>query len=239
VLQLPQDAAATAAAPADFAALLQSIGWVDRTALAVLLVFFVIGLFKGLVWQVSRILILVAAYVVAGRFGHDLGAMLARSPAGGASTAGAPELPEATLYLAYVLLFVAVLIVLSLLAMLVQRIVKSAGLSFFDRLGGGVFGIATGASVVLFALFVLNMFARGSKVAEAAESSHSLRLSRRAIDWLGTHVHDDLRLVLALAPLDANGPPALPSGSAPPDRAPSPSPLPGALGEPPGGTTKR
>ena len=51
---------------------LQSLEWVDQTTLGVLLVFFVLGLFKGLIWQVSRIGILVAAYVVSGRFGNAL-----------------------------------------------------------------------------------------------------------------------------------------------------------------------
>ncbi|MCC7062556.1 MAG: CvpA family protein [Planctomycetes bacterium] len=186
---------------------LQTLGWVDHTALAVVLVFCVIGLFKGLIWQVSRVAILVVAYVVAGRFGEPLGQLLARTPAvGGQAGAGAIDTPDTTLYLAYVLLFVAVLVVLSLLALLLQKLAAKAGLGFFDRLGGGVIGVATGACVVLFGLFVVHMFFQGSKIAAAAESSYSLRLSRRAIDFLGEAVPDDLRHVLALVPLRAKAP---------------------------------
>lgn len=178
---------------------LELLGWVDRTALAVLVVFFVIGLFKGLIWQVSRIVILVAAYVLAGQFGAEVGAFLARSPAvGGKDGPGPIDTPDTTLYLAYVLVFLGVLVVLSLLAMLVQKLAVKAGLGFFDRLGGGVLGFATGACVVLFGLFVVHMFFRGSQLAIAAESSHSLRLSRGAIDWLGDTVPDDLREVFTL-----------------------------------------
>ena len=210
---------------ADFLTQLQEIGWVDRTALAVLLVFFVIGLFKGLIWQVSRIAILLAAYFVSGRYGRVLGDWLA-SPAGGSepgsvspavhSTAdgvnaveGALHVEptsETTLYLAYVLLFLGVLIVLSLAAILLQKLANKAGLGFFDRLGGGMLGVATGGCLVLFGLSVVHMFFRGSQLAMAAEHSHSLRLSQRAIAYLGSTVPDDLRRVFALQPLDAQSP---------------------------------
>lgn len=199
---LPQDPAATPGSSEPILHQLELLGWIDRTALAVLVVFFVIGLFKGLIWQVSRIVILVAAYVLAGRFGADIGAFLARTPAvGGRADASPLDTPDTTLYLAYVLVFLGVLTVLSLLAMLVQKLAAKAGLGFFDRLGGGLLGVATGACVVLFGLFVVHMFFRGSQLALAAETSHSLQLSRRAIDWLGEAVPDDLRTVFSLTPL--------------------------------------
>ncbi|MEO6596303.1 MAG: CvpA family protein [Planctomycetota bacterium] len=206
MVSILQDPPAAAAPGSNFLQLLEQLGWVDRTALGVLATFFVIGLFKGLIWQVSRIAILAAAYVVAGHFGAGLGAFLARTPAVGGSTpveGAAVDTPETTLYLAYVLLFLAVLVVLSLAAILVKKLANKAGLGFFDRLGGGVLGVATGAAVVLFGLFVVNMFFRGSQLSMAAESSHSLRLSRQAVAWLGPKVPDPLRGVLALAPLRA------------------------------------
>ncbi|MFN9705221.1 MAG: CvpA family protein, partial [Planctomycetota bacterium] len=70
---------------------LQTLDWVDHTTLGVLLVFFVLGLFKGLIWQVSRIGILVAAYVVSGRYGNALADWLARS-----NEADAPTDPSST-----------------------------------------------------------------------------------------------------------------------------------------------
>jgi uncharacterized membrane protein required for colicin V production len=181
---------------------LQQLGWVDHTALAVLLVFFVIGLFKGLIWQVSRIAILVLAYVAAGRFGGAVGEWFARTPAlGGDAARAASDTPDTTRYLAYVLIFLVVLVAMSLLAMLLQRLAQKAGLGFFDRLGGGLLGVATGGCVVLFGLYVVNMFFHGSQLAQAAETSRALQLSRRAIDLLGQGVPDELRTVIALAPL--------------------------------------
>ncbi len=223
---LPQDVPTAASPSPELMQQLQTLSWVDHTALGVLLVFFVLGLFKGLIWQVSRIAILVVAYVVAGRFGGEVAGMLAATTGAPSSEAPGSEAPgseapgETTIYLAYVLLFLAVLIVLSLLAMLLQKLAVKAGLGFFDRVGGGVLGVATGACVVLFALSVVNMFFRGSQLALAADGSHSLRLCKRAIESLGSKVPDDLRAVFALTPLDAV---PLPAGEGTPPSVPPPS----------------
>ena len=184
--------------------MLQSLGWVDKTALGVLLVFFMLGLFKGLIWQVSRIGILVAAYLVAGRFGHDLARALSANP----SPALESEVPqgETTLYVAYCLLFVGVLIALSLLAILLKKLADRAGLGFFDRLGGGVLGVATGCCVVLAGVFGIHMFFPSSTLANESASSHSLRWSQKAIEWLDRSVEIDQELltVLQQQPLEGN-----------------------------------
>lgn len=213
VVMFPQDPTPPpAAVDASFLAQLQEIGWVDRTALVVLLVFFVIGLFKGLIWQVSRVGILLAAYVLSGRYGHALGTWFAATPAVGGTAPSVdpstglvvvPAPPETTLYLAYVAIFLGVLVALSLLAILLQKVAHKAGLGFFDRLGGGVIGVATGACVVLFGVGVVQMFFQGSQLAMAAEQSHSLRWSQRALDSLGARVPDELRSVFELSPLAA------------------------------------
>ncbi len=224
---LPQDAIGQASTNTDVIQQLQSLGWVDHTALGVLLVFFVIGLFKGLIWQVSRIAILVVAYVVSGRYGNDVAGLLAGTPAGGTTDGGATA-SETTIYLAYVLLFLAVLVVLSLLAILLQKLANKVGLGFFDRLGGGVVGVATGACVVLFGMFVVHMFFRGSQLANAAAASMSMRWSRRAIDALGDKVPDDLRVVFQLQPLQPTTPTS--PGISPPNDPTAPSPRPGENG---------
>jgi uncharacterized membrane protein required for colicin V production len=246
VMFTPQDVPAQAPAPvpvpldaaSDVVQQLESLTWVDHTALGVLLVFFVLGLFKGLIWQVSRIAILVAAYVVSGRYGAELADVLAGAtktppalapvPPGDAVAGGAGEgavavdaaLPtDTTIYLAYVLLFLAVLVVLSLVAMLLQKLATKAGLGFFDRLGGGALGVATGSCVVLFFLSVVHMFFRDSQVAAAADASRSMKLSVRAIELLGDRVPDELRAVFDLAPLRSPSlpaPPTLPLPQLPP-----------------------
>lgn len=184
------------------AVLLQDLGWVDATALAVIATFCIIGLFKGFVWQVSRIAILALAYVLAGRFGADLGAWLHHAlSTPGVTIDETATTPATTLYAAYVLIFLGVLIALSLLALLLQALVKKAGMTFFDRLGGGAIGIGTGACVVFFLLALVHMFVPRTQIAAAAAESHSLRWSRRALEALGELVPDEVRGVFALPPL--------------------------------------
>jgi uncharacterized membrane protein required for colicin V production len=193
----------------DYAALPQQLGWVDTTAATLLFAFFVVGLWKGLFWQTSRIGILVVAWLTAARFGKPFGHEAHRL------LTGPGEVPptDTAVYLAYVALFVATVVLLSLLALVVQKLVAKAGLTFFDRLGGGVLGIGTGACIVMFLVSLVLMFFRDSEAAAACRSSHSHRLSQKAVDLLGRVVPDELRAVYRLEPLrslpgsEGNGPP--------------------------------
>lgn len=170
---------------ADATQALVSLGWVDITAVSVLAVFFVLGLFKGIVWQTSRVAILVAAYFGAVKFGHGFGEVLSSWTHTGPEPAS-EEQRDTALYIACVLIFLGVLIALSLVSMLLQNLVKKAGLGFYDRLFGGVLGVASGALVVLgLHIGVRMFFPPQSRVAAAAKESHSLRLAKEAVAVFG------------------------------------------------------
>ncbi|MGE3175038.1 MAG: CvpA family protein [Planctomycetota bacterium] len=205
--QGPGSDAATATATGGIVDALQHLGWVDITALGVLGVFFVMGLFKGIVWQVSRVVILIAAYATAARVGPGFGEVLL-----GWTHVG-PQLPsedqqQTAFYIACVLLFVGVLVALSLLALALHKLIQKAGLGFYDRLFGGVVGVGSGAIVVLFGLTVVFMFFPQSQLAAAANDSHSLRLSQQAVDLLGDVVPQELRRVFPGHGDDASAAPA-------------------------------
>ncbi len=166
---------------------LEALSWVDITAVAVIAVFSILGLFKGLVWQISRIATLVGAYVLAAMYGPDLGSWLFHD-----SLQGADE--RLPLYVAYLTIFVGVLVVLSLLALLLNKLVERVGLTFYNRVGGGVLGVGTGALVVLLLLGLAFMFLpEDSGVVEAARSSRSADYSRRAVEMMGDLVPDGMR----------------------------------------------
>lgn len=57
----------------------------------------------------------------------------------------------------FIIVFVAVLIVMSLVAMLVSKLVKSAGLALEDRLLGGVFGLARGLLIVMVVVLLAGL----------------------------------------------------------------------------------
>lgn len=174
------------------AGVLASLGWIDLTAIAVLLVFFVLGLFRGFVWQISRIVTLVVAYFVAGRYGEEVAARIRDAFPEGID----PQLP---LYIAYFCVFLAVLVVVSMVAYFIERLVQRTGLSFYNRVGGGVLGIGTGACVVVALLAGILMFlATDSQIVQAAQSSRAMQASRRTISVLGAVVPDPVRELFGL-----------------------------------------
>lgn len=75
----------------------------------------------------------------------------------------APWLPEAVpteelrLLAGFMAVFVAVLVAMSLLAIMVSKLVKSAGLGLEDRLLGGVFGFARGLLVVVIVVLLAGL----------------------------------------------------------------------------------
>ena len=178
------------------AGVLASLSWIDLTALAVLLVFFVLGLFRGFVWQISRIITLVAAYFVAGTYGEEVALRIRDA---------FPETvdPRLPLYIAYFCVFLAVLVVVSMIAYFIEKLVQRTGLSFYNRVGGGLLGIGTGACVVLALLAGILMFlASESQIVRAAESSRAMQASRRTIEVLGNVVPDPVRELFGVAPDD-------------------------------------
>ena len=170
--------------------LFASLGWFDITALAILLLFFVLGLFRGFIWQLSRIVTLVLAYVAAGAWGPRL-----RDATLNWYSTNTQE-TELPLYVAYFVIFLGVLIVVSVLAHFLEKLITKSGLSFYNRLGGGVLGVATGAAVVLAMLSAVFMFfGSEGNVVKAARSSKSLEYGRRVIDFLGDVVPQKIRQV--------------------------------------------
>ena len=171
---------------------LYTLGWIDLTAAAIILVFFVLGLFRGLVWQVSRVATLVLAYILAGW----LGTALARAIGPWFPAETAPEVPR---YIAYFLVFLVVLIALSLLAKFIHRLIQQSPLSFYNRLGGGLLGVATGWLCVIAGLTGVQMangaLQFGDGVAEAAAQSHSRSISDTMLQRTGSLLPEDWQAV--------------------------------------------
>lgn len=113
--------------------------WVDWVLLAVLGVSALVGLWRGLVFELMSL----AGWVVAYFLAHWLSPQIApHIPVGTAGSA----LNSSTTFL---VTFVAVLIVWALLARLVRMLVRATPLSVVDRLLGMVFGSVRGLMVAL------------------------------------------------------------------------------------------
>ncbi len=180
----------------DLREIFHNLGWVDAAALGVCGIFCVLGIFKGMIWQVSRVAILVAAYYGALEWGEPLSTTLLAWTHTGPDAPTGDQVTTAQC-IAHVLLFLFVLVGLSLLALFLQGLARKAGLGFYDRLFGGALGAATGGLVVLVMMTGVLLFLPETRIAKAAEESHSLRLLQDGLTELGPRAPERLRTVFA------------------------------------------
>ena len=120
---------------------------VDLLVLAILGVSALLGLSRGLVREALGLGSWLFAAYAAYQLGPNLQPMLQQ-------VTGSPDLADP---LAYVLVFVAGLIVLSLLSNLVGRVVRMSALGGLDRTLGLVFGLARGAALLIAAYIPLGI----------------------------------------------------------------------------------
>ena len=123
------------------------INWLDVLLVLPLVVGLVRGLMRGFISEIIAIVVVI------------LGVLGARY---GAPTFSAWLLPqfawpkEVCDIVAYTLLFLGVAIVLSILARLVNKLIRAIHLNWINRLLGAVFGVSKYALIVLFAVFVMD-----------------------------------------------------------------------------------
>ena len=129
------------------AAAMPALGWVDWTLLALLVLSVVVGLWRGLVFELMSLVGWVVAYVAAQLYSPWVAAHLPVGLPGSAVNQGA----------GFALTFVGVLIAWALLARLVRLLVHATPLTLIDRTLGAAFGLARGG-VLLLALATLVAF---------------------------------------------------------------------------------
>lgn len=119
----------------------------DYLVLFVLLASVVISTMRGLVKEILSLLGWVVAFVVANAYGAQLAPLLP------------PMIPgeSVRLMVAFVALFIGVRILMGLLTLAIDALVKASGLSLADRGLGGLFGLARGIVIVLFAVILSGM----------------------------------------------------------------------------------
>ncbi len=123
------------------------MAWVDIALLAVLALSIVVGLMRGLVFEVLSLLGWVAAYFAGQWFAQDLAPHLPLGAPGSAVNHGA----------AFVLLFIAVLIVWGIASRLVSMLIKASPISMGDRLLGAGFGFMRGMVLLLVVATVVTL----------------------------------------------------------------------------------
>ena len=119
----------------------------DWVLLGALLLSVLLGLWRGLVYEVLSVAGWVAAFVLAQALADEVGAWL---PMDGLS-------PPLRVAAGFVLVFIAVAFAAGLAAWLVQKLVASVGLRPVDRVLGGVFGLLRGVVILLAVALVVSM----------------------------------------------------------------------------------
>jgi membrane protein required for colicin V production len=142
-----------------------SLGWVDWTLLAVLVLSVLVGLWRGLVFELMSLVGWVVAYVVAQLFAVTVAAHLPIGAPGSALNAGA----------GFALTFFGTLIAWTLLARLVRLLIHATPLTLIDRTLGAAFGLVRGG-VLLLALTTVIAFTPAARAQPWQESQGAIWL---------------------------------------------------------------
>ena len=123
------------------------MGYADYVILGIVAISILVGAIRGFIKEVFSLAVWAAAFLVAFQYSGVL-AMRLESHI---------DLPSARTSLAFVSLFLLVLLVGGLITFLIGKLVEKTGLSGTDRLLGGVFGSIRGLAVVLAIILVAGL----------------------------------------------------------------------------------
>jgi membrane protein required for colicin V production len=116
----------------------------DYAVLGVLLASVLLSVFRGAVRELLSLAGWVVAFMAARSLSVDLAPMIP------------PSIEDELLRMsvAFVAIFLAVLVAMGLIAMLLSALIKTVGLGFIDRMLGSVFGLARGLLIVLLVVLL-------------------------------------------------------------------------------------
>ncbi len=116
----------------------------DYAVLAIIAISVLLSLIHGLVREVLALASWIVAFIVAQLYAADVAPLLSAGVAN-------PSLRQLVAFLAT---FVAALVLMTLLAIAVSTLVKTAGLGALDRLLGAIFGFVRGIAIVMIAVLL-------------------------------------------------------------------------------------
>lgn len=157
------------------------MNWVDVAILGVVAFSAVISVIRGFVREAVSLAVWIGAFWLALRFNPTLADFLR----------GVIDSPSVRMAVAFVVLFLAVLIAGALINYFLSKLVKGAGLSISDRILGVIFGVLRGGLVVALVLVVV-----GITPLVETEAWRDSAIIDYAAPWLAKWQHwmpDDLR----------------------------------------------
>ncbi|MFT5768493.1 MAG: membrane protein required for colicin V production [Lysobacterales bacterium] len=163
--------------------------WPDYLIIAICLISTLVGALRGLIKEAFSLAVWFAAFLLAFQYTEILADSLE----------GTIALPSARSALAFIGIFVSVLVIGGLVNYLVGKLVENTGLSGNDRLLGGIFGAARGLVLVVAMILVagLTPIPRDPWWAES-KSIHALM---PLTDWAATFLPESIMSHLDLHPV--------------------------------------
>ncbi|MFN0167857.1 MAG: CvpA family protein [Bryobacteraceae bacterium] len=151
---------------------LTALNWLDYVLLLILVGSVVSSFLNGFTREIIGLVSTIAAIVLGLWFYGLAGAFLL-------PFVSAPAVAN---FCGFLIVFIGVQLLGSLLAWVVRRIVKGAKLSFLDRLLGAAFGFARGALIAMALVMAVLAFAPGARSAEAPESVVQSKIAPYVMD---------------------------------------------------------
>ncbi len=136
------------------------MNWFDATAIAVLAISAGFAFFKGFVREIASLAGLIIGSILAFRF-YKNGADLLKP---WIHTLNVRNLT------AFFVIFLAVILISAVISFLIKRLFDSAGLSFYDRFLGLLFGLLRGVVIVYVFVIVLQGFGMAGKTLNESKS---------------------------------------------------------------------
>lgn len=180
-----QTNSSAAISPSGFGGLFSGTPWIDLVGMGIVILFFILGLRHGLVWQVTRLIGMLVAVTLARSL----------SPEFVPQVEAALSLPtKACQGIVWFLVFLATLLITACIGLVGRRALEAVHLGPMDRMGGGVAGAATG--VILHCAVLVLLTAVGttewasSTLRGSASASMLDNLSRKSHLLLDAHASE-------------------------------------------------
>lgn len=177
--------------------------------IAILVIFFLsilAGLMRGFVKEFISLITWIAAFVVSIMFAPNLAEKftsnesmqsLVTSAANNTGMNPVSSVSYATVGISFLCIFISILIVGKLLSYLVTSVVDSGGISFFNRLLGGIFGVIRGFFIVLLIIFAMQFAPISSQ--PFWQESQLIPSFQPAVNWINKYIAPNTQTIKAKA----------------------------------------
>ncbi len=163
---------------------LRELGAVDLCALVLIAFQAVLGLVRGFVWQLTRLVTIVVGIVLARTVTDSVAEWMNRHFS---------ITPPADRWIAYFVIFAGTFAAGTLLAHLLRSVLSRLRLQSYDRLLGVVLGAVKAAAIIVVAVLLLSQLKGLAALQAALARSHSARLTVEIVEFVAPAFPAEIR----------------------------------------------